>query len=63
MAVTINPLPQWSRELPERLRPMHPPIFGIDTPTADDIELARELFAALDPESRRWYGEPKWLIG
>lgn len=51
--VNIAPMPLWVRALPKRLRPMPPPIFD-GTPTPEDIALARDLFAALDPESQRW---------
>jgi hypothetical protein len=53
--VTIKPLPAAYREIPERLRPRHPPIFDGE-PTPEDIELARALFAELDAESQKWYG-------
>jgi hypothetical protein len=53
-SVTIEPLPPAYRAIPERLRPAHKPIF--DGPaTEQDVELARALFAELDPESKRWY--------
>lgn len=56
MNVKIQPLPPHFRRIPARLRPMHPPIFeGSGEPTADDHKLARELWRALDSESRRWY--------
>lgn len=52
--VNIQPMPMSYREL-KRFRPMPPPIFPDGPPTDDDIELARELFQALDPESQEWY--------
>lgn len=56
VAVSITPLPAWARKLDPRLRPMHPPIFpGDEDPTQADIDLARELFQALDGESQDWY--------
>jgi hypothetical protein len=53
--VEVRPMPAKYREIPERLRPQHPPIFDGD-PSAEDIALARALFKELDPESQRWYG-------
>ncbi len=41
---------------------MHPPIFDGD-PTPEDIELARALFAELDPESQEWYGRAGVFAG
>jgi hypothetical protein len=60
--VTIKPMPAAYREIPERLRPGHPPIFDGD-PTPEDVELAQALFAELDAESQRWYrGRGTWLF-
>lgn len=53
--VSVRPLLDWERKL-NRFRPSHPPIFSDGEPTQHDVELARELFLALDPESQRWYG-------
>jgi len=58
MPVVIKPLPEWCKKVPEKYRPVHPPIFlncGEGGPTPEDIELARELFALLDEESKEWY--------
>jgi hypothetical protein len=58
MSVIILPMPESYRKIPENFRPQHPPIFiecG-DSPSQDDIELARELFRILDDESKIWYG-------
>jgi hypothetical protein len=52
--VNISPMPLWARALPRRMRPTPPPIFDSE-PTPADIELARELFDALDPDSQDWY--------
>lgn len=56
MIVNIAPLPLAYRSISNRFRPKHPPIFqGDGEPTDADIELARELFLELDPESQEWY--------
>jgi len=52
--VNLVPLPSWALKLSPRLWPQTPPLFDGD-PTEDDRELARELFAALDPDSQAWY--------
>jgi hypothetical protein len=52
--VTVAPMPLRWREISARLRPQCPPVFGAE-PSASDVELARELVRALDPESRDWY--------
>ncbi len=52
--VNIAPLPLWARALPKWMRPTHPPIFDSE-PTPADVELAHELFDALDPDSQEWY--------
>ena len=54
MTVNIRPMPVAYRSIPEKWRPQHPPIFDGD-PTPDDLDLARELWLALDEESQRWY--------
>lgn len=54
MHVQIVPLPTWARKISPRFRPQHPPIFDGE-PTQDDVDLARALFAELDPESQAWY--------
>jgi hypothetical protein len=51
----VLPLPAKYRELRD-FRPCHPPIFPAGPPTAEDIALARALFAELDDESKAWYG-------
>lgn len=58
--VNIKPLPDWARKHSRRVRPMPPPIFDGE-PTEADRELARELYAALDPESQAWYHCSAWL--
>lgn len=58
MTVSIIPMPEKFRNIPEKFRPIHPPIFtdcGPGGPTDDDKALARELFKALDAESQDWY--------
>lgn len=52
----IQPMPEWVRKTPERLRPMPPPVFADIEPSEADRTLARELFNLLDPESQAWYG-------
>lgn len=55
MTVVIKPLPAaWVGK--PRFRPLHPPVFPDGDPTPDDLELALELFEALDAESQSWYG-------
>lgn len=53
--VEIKPVPEWMRKTPVKWWPLPPPIFLDCPPSDDDIELARELFEALDPESQTWY--------
>ncbi len=54
--VSVEPLPVRYRKIPARLRPGTPPIFPDDEePTQADIDLARELFQALDGDSQDWY--------
>lgn len=62
MNVHVVPLSAAARVLPARLRPLPPPIFPSGEPSADDRDLARELWRELDDESRAWYvvGSP-WL--
>lgn len=55
--VNVIPMPPAYRKLPARLRPGHPPIFDGPPSPAERAE-AEALIAALDPESRRWYGRP-----
>lgn len=55
MTVEISPMPQTIRSIPERWRPVPPPMFTAGTPTAAERELARDLWRALDHDSRRWY--------
>ena len=53
--VNIVPMPLYWRGKSSKYRPMPPPIFPEGPATEDDIELARELFKALDEESQAWY--------
>lgn len=53
--VVIVPLPAWCRAVPARLWPGHPPIFPEGEPSEEDQALARDLIAALDLDSQRWY--------
>jgi len=55
MPVHIEPLPLWCRTIPHRLWPQHPPLWLDGAPTPEDLDEARLLLAALDPESRLWY--------
>lgn len=55
MTVNVLKMPPTIRDIPPRFRPMPPPIFPYGDPAPADIELARELFLALDLESQRWY--------
>ncbi len=55
MTVAISPMPQKIREIPERWRPGPPPVFPDGKPTDAERALARDLWRALDLESRRWY--------
>lgn len=52
--VTVNPMPEDVRNASPRFRRMPPPVFSGE-PTEEDVELARALFQALDPESQLWY--------
>ena len=56
---TVKPMPEAYRRIKKKIyRPMHPPIFLDIDPgglTAEDWELARELFSILDEESKEWY--------
>jgi len=54
--VSVIPMPDGVRKLPERLRSLHPPIFPDGTPTDADVAFAIELIETLDEESQRWYG-------
>lgn len=56
--VDIKPMPRSYLAIPKRLRPGHPPIYddSVKPVTDEDRALAAELVAALDPESRAWYG-------
>ena len=40
-----------------------PPLWMGETPTADDIELARRLYRHLDRHTRDWYGRRSKLFG
>jgi hypothetical protein len=56
--VIIKPMPESYRKIPSRLLPMAPSPFADlppEGPSAEDWELAKELFKILDPESQRWY--------
>lgn len=58
--VTVRPLPTWMRTLPARLWSLPPPLFDTSSGPIDatDREFAEALLAALDDESRQWYGRP-----
>jgi hypothetical protein len=53
--VVLVPMPERWLQISMRLRPGCPPVFVDGAPTAEDRELARELFLALDADSRAWY--------
>lgn len=53
--VNVHPIPSDYHKISQRFRPMPAPIFSDGDPTPADIELARELFLALDLESQRRY--------
>jgi hypothetical protein len=59
--VCIKPMPESYRKIKPLYRPGFPPIFGPGDITADDRNLARELFQLLDDESKAWYGTQGWL--
>jgi len=52
--VNVQPKPESYRKY-GRFVPGPPPIFTDGDPTPADVELARELFKALDDDSKRWY--------
>lgn len=54
MTVHVSPMPRTVRVIPERWRPLTPPMFDAP-PTDADRKLARDLWRALDLEARRWY--------
>ena len=57
--VSVKPMPEKYKKYSKKFMAQHPPIFtdcGPDGPTQEEIELARELFALLDEESKAWYG-------
>jgi len=59
MKIVIKPMPEKYRSISKKYMPGSPPIFtdcGPDGPTKKEIEMARELFALLDDESKDWYG-------
>lgn len=61
MKIVITPMPEKYRDIPKIFRPMHPPISffqdcGPGEPTKEDCQIALEIFDALDPESRDWWG-------
>lgn len=53
--VNVRPLPDAYLKITPLYRPRPGPIFIGGDPTPADVELARELFLALDDESKRWY--------
>lgn len=55
MGVHVKPLPMAFRKIPKRLWPNPPPLFD-DDPTPEERREAEALIAALDAESRAWYG-------
>lgn len=59
MIVEVAPMSRRIRAMPEAWRPLPQPIFQHGSPTDADRELARDLWRALDLESRRWY----WRAG
>lgn len=59
MTIHVKPMPQSYHRISKKFRPQHPPVFmdiGPAGVTSYDINLARELFKILDPESKDWYG-------
>lgn len=53
--VTVERMPASFRKFSPRFRPRPPPIFQDGDPAPADVQLARDLFMALDDESKRWY--------
>lgn len=53
--VNVRTLPDAYLKIKPLYRPRPGPIFLNGEATAADVELARELFMALDDESKRWY--------
>ena len=53
--VNVRPMPEGYHKISMRLRPGIPPIFPDGLPTPADLELAKDLFRALDDESKAWY--------
>jgi hypothetical protein len=60
--VEINPVPVWCRKFSRRLWPGHPPVFDGE-PTAADLEEARALYLALDPQSQWWLRSLRSRLG
>ncbi len=60
--INIVPLPLYWRGKSSTFRPNPPPLYTDGPPTEDDIALARELFQALDEESKDWYRSHKYKI-
>lgn len=53
--VNVRTLPDAYLKITPLYRPRPGPIFLNGDPTPEDVELARELFMALDTESKHWY--------
>lgn len=53
--INIIPMPLWMRSIRRTLWPLPPPVFPDGAPSPEDQLLARELFRALDHESKQWY--------
>jgi len=56
--VNIRPMPRVLLKYSMKFRPTVAPVFsdiGPEGPTPEDRALARELFLALDEESKEWY--------
>ena len=63
MTVSIEPMPLAWRAIPRRWWPRHPPPFPDGPPTAEELELARELYLALDEVSQAWYAALRPRLG
>ena len=61
--VRITPMPNWMRKLPSRYWTVTPPTFPHGEPTEEDLRLARELYEALDPLSKRWHWSLAEVLG
>lgn len=53
--VSMSPAPSWLSKVSPEFWPCCPPVFQGGEPTDDDVALAHELFAALDPLSQSFY--------